>query len=68
VELTRRKKNRAIATLLFYTGMRLSECANLELGDIFVVGRKTRAIIRYGKGGRYRVRPLRHVVAHRKSS
>jgi site-specific recombinase XerD len=62
VELTRRSKDRAIATLLFYTGMRLSECASLELDDVFVVGRKTRAIIRSGKGGCYREIPLNSLI------
>jgi site-specific recombinase XerD len=62
VDLTRRSKDRAIATLLFYTGMRLSECASLELDDVFVVGRKTRAIIRSGKGGRYREIPLNSLI------
>jgi site-specific recombinase XerD len=62
IELTRRSKDRAIATLLFYTGMRLSECASLELDDVFVVGRKTRAIIRSGKGGRYREIPLNSLI------
>jgi integrase/recombinase XerC len=62
IELTKRTKDRAIATLLFYTGMRLSECANLELDDLFIVGRNTRAIIRSGKGGRYREVPLNSLV------
>lgn len=62
IELTRRSKDRAIATLLFYTGMRLSECASLELDDVFVVGRKTRVIIRSGKGGRYREVPLNSLI------
>ena len=42
--------------------MRLSECANLELDDLFVIGRKTRAVIRYGKGDRYREVPLNSAV------
>jgi integrase/recombinase XerC len=62
VELARRPKDRAIAALLFYTGMRLAECANLELDDVFVVGRNTRAIVRSGKGDRYREVPLNSAV------
>jgi integrase/recombinase XerC len=65
VELTKRVKDRAIATLLFYTGMRLSECTDLELGDVFIVGRKTRAVIRSGKGGKYREVPLNSIVCSR---
>ncbi|MFA7340418.1 MAG: tyrosine-type recombinase/integrase [Candidatus Obscuribacterales bacterium] len=65
VELTKRVKDRAIATLLFYTGMRLSECTDLELGDVFIIGRKTRAVIRSGKGGKYREVPLNSIVCSR---
>lgn len=54
----RRSKDRAVATLLFYTGIRISECAALKEHDVSVVGRKNRVIIRNGKGDRYREIPL----------
>jgi Site-specific recombinase XerD len=62
IEHTRRVKDKAIATLLLYTGMRVSECTQLELDDVFVVGRKTKAIIRAGKGDKYREVPLNSAV------
>lgn len=62
VELARRPKDKAIATLLFYTGMRLAEAASLELDDVFVTGRKARVIVRSGKGDRYREVPLNSAV------
>lgn len=54
----RRKKGKAIATLLFYSGIRISECANLNVDDVSVIGRKHRVIVRSGKGDRYREIPL----------
>lgn len=57
-ELTRRAKDRAVVTLLLYTGIRISECAALNLDDVYAQGRKTRIIVRNGKGGRYREVPL----------
>lgn len=54
----RRSKDRAVATLLLYTGIRISECAALKEHDVSVAGRKTRVIVRNGKGDRYREIPL----------
>jgi len=54
----RRSKDRAVALLLFYTGIRISECAALKEHDVSVAGRKNRVIIRNGKGDRYREIPL----------
>lgn len=62
IERTRRAKDRAILNLLMYTGMRISECAGLDNDDVFITGRKTRAIIRSGKGNRYREVPLNSKV------
>ena len=44
--------------LLIYTGIRISECAALDLDDVYVAGRKNRVIVRSGKGDRYREIPL----------
>ncbi len=54
----RRSKDRAIAMLLLYSGIRISECANLDINDVSVIGRKNRIIVRNGKGDRYREIPL----------
>jgi site-specific recombinase XerD len=58
-ERARRAKDRAVVTLLLYTGIRISECAALDLDDVYAQGRKNRVIVRNGKGGRYREIPLR---------
>jgi integrase/recombinase XerC len=57
-ERARRSKDRAVITLLLYTGIRISECAALNLDDVYAQGRKNRVIVRNGKGGRYREIPL----------
>lgn len=57
-ERCRRPKDRAVAMLLFYTGIRIGECAALDVDDVSVVGRKNRVTIRSGKGDKYRQVPL----------
>lgn len=54
----RRSKDRAVALLLFYSGIRISECANLNVDDVSVIGRKNRVVVRDGKGGKFREIPL----------
>lgn len=54
----RRPKDRAICLLLYYSGIRISECASLAVDDVSVIGRKNRVIVRNGKGDRYREVPL----------
>jgi integrase/recombinase XerC len=51
-------RDRAIAQLLFYTAIRLGECAALNLDDVRVSARKGIVIIRSGKGDTYREVPL----------
>lgn len=58
VSACRRSKDRAVALLLFYSGIRISECANLDVDDVSVIGRKNRVVVRNGKGERYREIPL----------
>lgn len=58
VAACRRSKDRAVALLLFYSGIRISECAGLREHDVSVAGRKNRVIVRNGKGDRYREIPL----------
>jgi site-specific recombinase XerD len=58
VERTPLVRDRAIAHLLFYTAIRLGECAALNLDDVHVSARKGVVIIRSGKGDTYREVPL----------
>ena len=51
-------RDQALATLLFYTGLRISECAALNIDDIALSERKGLVIVRAGKGGGYREIPL----------
>lgn len=51
-------RDRAIALLLFYTGIRLSECTSLNLDDVLLSQRKGTVIVRAGKGNTYREVPL----------
>lgn len=57
-ERCRRPKDKAVAFLLFYTGVRIGECAALDVDDVAVFGRKNRVTIRSGKGDKYRQLPL----------
>ena len=47
-------RDRAIATLFFYTGLRLSELAALEVADVSVSARRGRLRVAFGKGDAYR--------------
>ncbi len=58
VAACRRSKDRAVALLLLYTGIRISECAQLNEHDVSVAGRHHRIVVRSGKGERYREIPL----------
>ncbi|MGE0266664.1 MAG: tyrosine-type recombinase/integrase [Candidatus Obscuribacterales bacterium] len=54
----RRSLDRAINLLLFYTGIRIGECAALNVDDVLLVGRKNIVIVRSGKNDNYREIPL----------
>lgn len=58
IERCRRPRDRAIATLLLSTGIRISECADLSDGDVLFTQRKGLLKIRNGKGSAYREIPL----------
>ena len=58
VERTSTVRDQAIARLLFYTGVRLGECAALDVDDVRVSARKGLVIVRSGKGDTYREVPL----------
>ncbi len=51
-------RDRAIVLLLFYTGLRISECAALTVEDVRLSSRKGLVIVRTGKGNTYREVPL----------
>lgn len=51
-------RDRAVATLLLYTGLRIGECLALNLVDVIIAERKGRVIVRSGKGNSYREVPL----------
>jgi len=58
VERCASARDRAIALLLFYTGLRISECAALTVEDVRLSSRKGLVIVRMGKGNTYREVPL----------
>lgn len=58
VERVASVRDKAIAQLLFYTAIRLGECAALNLDDIRLSARRGVVIIRSGKGDTYREVPL----------
>lgn len=58
VERCRRPRDRAIATLLFCTGIRISECRDLNEDDVLFTSRKGLLKVRNGKGSSYREVPL----------
>ena len=54
VERCESPRDRAIAVLLVNTGVRIGECAALDVDDIAVSARKGRVVVREGKGDAYR--------------
>jgi site-specific recombinase XerD len=54
-------RDRAIGLVLLYTGLRLSELANLEVDDVAVTVRKGLVTVRSGKGDQFRQVPLNSV-------
>jgi integrase/recombinase XerC len=57
-----RALDRAVPLLLINTGIRIGECAALDMADISIAGRKAQIIVRSGKGDRYREIPLNEVA------
>lgn len=58
VERSPSARDRAIASLFLYAGLRLSELASLEVGDVAVTARKGMLTVRSGTGDRFREVPL----------
>lgn len=55
-------RDRAIVALLLFTGLRLSEAAELQLADVRMSARKGVVVVRSGKGDAYREVPLNALV------
>jgi integrase/recombinase XerC len=51
-------RDRAVALLLFHTGLRVGECSALDMDDVVMSARRGRVIVRQGKGETYREVPL----------
>lgn len=58
VEASPSARDRAMATVFFYAGLRLSELAALDLTDVEMTARRGRLKVRTGKGDAYREVPL----------
>ena len=58
VEADPSARDRAIAAVFFYAGLRLSELGALDMSDVSVSARRGRVKIRTGKGDAYREVPL----------
>jgi site-specific recombinase XerC len=54
VERCKSPRDRAIATLLVNTGLRIGECTAVDIDDVAVSARKGRVVVREGKGDAYR--------------
>lgn len=55
-------RDRAIAVVLLYTGLRLAELVALDVDDVKVSSRKGVVVVRSGKGDAYREVPLNALV------
>jgi len=58
VEASPSPRDRAMATVFFYGGLRLSELADLDVADVEISARRGRLKVRAGKGDAYREVPL----------
>ncbi len=64
VEASPSPRDRAIATVFFYAGLRLAELGALDMTDVAVSARRGRVKIRTGKGDAYREVPLNSPCRH----
>jgi integrase/recombinase XerC/integrase/recombinase XerD len=51
-------RNQTVMLLMLHTGLRISELAALNVGDVFVTSRKGELLVRCGKGSKQRKIPL----------
>ena len=54
VERSEETRDRAIAKMLFYSGLRIGELTKLDVEDVPISARKGKVIVRSGKGDAYR--------------
>lgn len=54
VERSEETRDRAIAKMLFYAGLRIGELTKLDVEDVSISARKGKVIVRSGKGDAYR--------------
>ncbi len=52
------RRDKALAYVGFYAGLRIGEIVALDVADVRMSARKGHLVVRYGKGGRYREVPL----------
>ena len=51
-------RNKTIVMLFLHTGLRISELAALNVGDVFVTARKGEIVVRCGKNNKHRIIPM----------
>lgn len=56
-------RDTAIALVLYFSGLRISELAALDIDDLVRTARRCKIIVRDGKGGVYRTIPGLHLLA-----
>lgn len=55
---SRSARNRVLVLTMLHCGLRISELAALDVGDVFVTARRGELVVRCGKGGRQRRIPM----------
>lgn len=56
-------RNRSIALIMLHCGLRISELAQLDVGDVILSARKRELVVRCGKGTKRRVVPINSELA-----
>lgn len=55
---SRSARNQMLVLTMLHCGLRISELASLDVGDVFVTARRGELVVRCGKGGRQRRIPM----------
>lgn len=55
---SRSARDRTLVMIMLHCGLRISELAALDVGDVFVTARRGELVVRCGKGGRQRRIPM----------
>lgn len=56
-------RNQVIALVMLHCGLRISEVAGLNVGDVLLTARRRELVVRHGKGGKRRVVPINRDLA-----